>query len=180
VNLKNKLSSVMEVQERSDEAIANCENIDQNYQNTNSAKFESEIKTISIMMSSYSKRKLGLEKFDPMMNNAANVQNQVSDKKSVFYKIDINSISVRKFNLDVCEDNQVENGVFDKNPIDLKRVCLPIFTLDILESLNCLDINSSVGKLSCHSHYCSPEADGRQFESGQKIVSQENNQDQEM
>jgi hypothetical protein len=27
----------------------------------------------------------------------------ISDKKSVFNKIDINSISVRKFNLDICE-----------------------------------------------------------------------------
>lgn len=138
------------------------------------------MKAISIMMSSYSKRKLGLEKFDPMIHNPVpNVQNQVSDKKSVFYKIDINSISVRKFNLDVCEDNQIENGVFEKNGLDLKRVCLPIFTLDILESLNCLDINSSVGKLSSHSHVGS-EADGRQFESAKKAAAAEAQQDQEM
>jgi hypothetical protein len=63
----------------------------------------------------------------------------------VFNKIDINSISVRKFNLDVCEDpNQLE---FEKPIIEnIKRVCLPIFTQDILESLNCLDIGSSAGK----------------------------------
>ena len=73
---------------------------------------------------------------------------EVSDKKSVFNKIDINSISVRKFNLDVCEDQ--ENSNFEKF-LDYKRVCLPIFPKDILESFNCLDINSSCGKYSQYS-----------------------------
>lgn len=50
-------------------------------------------------MSSTGKR--GLEKYEPLSNNPKPL---VSDKKSVFNKIDINSISVRKFNLDVCED----------------------------------------------------------------------------
>ena len=95
-------------------------------------------------MSSTGKR--GREKYEPLSNNH---KPMVSDKKSVFNKIDINSISVRKFNLDVCED-QAEGG-FEKY-LDNKRVCLPIFSMDILESFNCLDINSSVGKCSVSSH----------------------------
>ena len=99
------------------------------------------MKSISIMSST---GKRGLEKYEPL-----NPKPLVSDKKSVFNKIDINSISVRKFNLDVCED-QAEGG-FEKY-LDYKRVCLPIFSMDILESFNCLDINSSVGKCSVSSH----------------------------
>lgn len=104
------------------------------------------MKSISIM-SSAGKSKRGLEKYEPQSSDKP--KPLVSDKKSVFNKIDINSISVRKFNLDVCED-QAEGG-FEKY-LDYKRVCLPIFSMDILESFNCLDINSSVGKCSVSSH----------------------------
>lgn len=44
-----------------------------------------------------------LEKYEPSINENQ-TQNKVSDPKSVFNKVDINSISVRKFNLDGCED----------------------------------------------------------------------------
>ena len=67
----------------------------------------------------------------------------MSDIKSVFNKIDINSIQVRKFNLDVCEDHQNETQQWEQ-----MRVCLPIFTQDILDSLNLLDINSYTSSAS--------------------------------
>lgn len=93
----------------------------------------------------------------------------------MFNKIDINSIQVRKFNLDGCEDHPGE--VFEKHtPTPMLRVCLPIFTQDILDSLNCLDLNSSNSKshlsLSHHEH---PEP-CTTFESGQKSRLKEHEQ----
>lgn len=89
-----------------------------------------------------------LEKYEPSVaENQTN--NKVSDPKSVFNKVDINSISVRKFNLDGCEE---QPQVFDfSNQAGgqekmVMRVCLPIFTQDILDSLNMLDLNSSASK----------------------------------
>lgn len=44
-----------------------------------------------------------LEKFESSVNENQ-TQNKISDPKMVFNKVDINSISVRKFNLDGCEE----------------------------------------------------------------------------
>jgi hypothetical protein len=66
----------------------------------------------------------------------------ISDRKSVFNKIDIASISVRKFNLDICEEPCVQ---------ELKCVCLPIFPQDILDSLSKLEINSNSASKSLKS-----------------------------
>jgi hypothetical protein len=62
----------------------------------------------------------------------AQQQITVSERKSLFNKIDINSISVRKFNLDICEDpnnsntNHQEHHYYSGQP-NTRRVCLPIF-----------------------------------------------------
>jgi hypothetical protein len=47
-----------------------------------------------------------LEKYQPSLDKPPSVVGNkiISDKKSVFNKIDITSISVRKFNLDICEE----------------------------------------------------------------------------
>jgi hypothetical protein len=51
-----------------------------------------------------------LEKYQPSFEKIPSVagQKMISDKKSVFNKIDITSISVRKFNLDICESPCIE------------------------------------------------------------------------
>ena len=51
-------------------------------------------------------------------------EKQVSNPKSVFNKIDINSISVRKFNLDGFDDPTFAR----KEETTKMLVCLPIFT----------------------------------------------------
>lgn len=69
----------------------------------------------------------------------------VDKKSSVFNKIDINSISVRKFNLDGCDD--CHPPIFEKvGESHVKRVCLPILAQDILDSFNLLDLGSSASK----------------------------------
>lgn len=64
--------------------------------------------------------------------------------------IDITSINVRKFNLDICEDqnHQESNNAHSAGYMgsEIRRVCLPIFAYDILKSMNDLDINSSTSK----------------------------------
>ena len=46
-----------------------------------------------------------LEKYEPSFEKPPQLGNKIiSDKKSVFNKIYITSISVRKFNLDICEE----------------------------------------------------------------------------
>ena len=73
---------------------------------------------------------------------------QESIPKMPFDNIDINSINVRKFNLDICED---QNQDAPSAGSEIKRVCLPIFAYDILKSMNDLDINSSASKsLGCN------------------------------
>lgn len=96
-------------------------------------------------------------KYEPSqdkVNSGINLR-RASDIKSVFNKIDIASISVRKFNLDICEDTNIQipphcqQRAEDKQ--ELKRVCLPIFTQDILDSLNQLEIKSSSASKSLQS-----------------------------
>ena len=53
-----------------------------------------------------------LEKYEPSVIEQQIKNVQVSDPKSVFNKVDINSISVRKFNLDGCEEQpQAFDGI---------------------------------------------------------------------
>lgn len=55
---------------------------------------------------------------------------QLQNPKSVFNKIDYNNISVRKFNLDGCDDSHTfssQNGSSKQEKL-VMRVCLPIFT----------------------------------------------------
>jgi hypothetical protein len=93
-----------------------------------------------------------LEKYEPSLEKPPSKMGNkiISDKKSVFNKIDINSISVRKFNLDICEKPCIQQQ-FHNITTELKRVCLPIFSQDILDSLSKLDINSNSASKSLQS-----------------------------
>lgn len=74
-------------------------------------------------------------------------------KKSPFKQsLDISSINVRKFNLPE-DNNQDCNNTQSVGPTgsDKLRVCMPIFSNDILKSFNDLDINSTVSKSLSHS-----------------------------
>ena len=60
----------------------------------------------TIRKSSFGSNEKKLEKYQPSVEKPPSVVGNkiISDKKSVFNKIDITSISVRKFNLDICEE----------------------------------------------------------------------------
>ena len=78
--------------------------------------------------SSFESHDKKLEKYQPSLEKPPSVVGNkiISDKKSVFNKIDITSISVRKFNLDICEEPCIQQQFY--NMKELKRVCLPIFS----------------------------------------------------
>ena len=64
-------------------------------------------KSVTVTVRSFhSSQQKMLEKFQPSVDRQESLVGQkvITDKKSVFNKIDINSISVRKFNLDICEE----------------------------------------------------------------------------
>jgi hypothetical protein len=88
---------------------------------------------------------------DQSLNEPRELKSSNESKARSPKQLDIASISVRKFNLDGCEDHQPEKSTWEDCPPrrlgfsltrPLKKVCLPIFPLDILESLSALEISS--------------------------------------
>ena len=78
------------------------------------------------MPSNYENSSMKSAKFQQKFEESDLKSRKASDLKSVFNKIDINSISVRKFNLDDGGDDTSFNKINEEAPT--MRVCLPIFT----------------------------------------------------
>lgn len=59
-------------------------------------------------------------------------------------KFDLKSIQIRQFNLEQCEDGQNQNTHSKRSQIEemsvVRRVCLPVFSQNILDQFNLLDI----------------------------------------
>lgn len=84
----------------------------------------------------------------PKVLNCLPEVSTLSKRSPLKNTIDISSINVRKFNLP--EDNNIQefNNIQSvaNTGSDTLRVCMPIFSNDILKSFNDLDINSTVSK----------------------------------
>lgn len=146
--LQKQLTSVIEVQTGENRQSSQMEIDHSSLKMTDS----------SVCYSNMSNNQIKKNKYEPSQDKSKSGLNNprlTSDIKSVFNKIDIASISVRKFNLDVCEEQNLQipshclQGRTDEFVCqrdikqELKRVCLPIFPQDILDRLNQLEINSS-------------------------------------
>lgn len=116
--------------------------------------------------------------YNEKLHNKINLRNVTSEDKSK-NKLDLKSIQIRQFNLEQCEDCQNGHTQSKRSQIEemsvVKRVCLPVFSQNILDQFNLLDIQSSASKSQLvwyenTSHFSSNGDDKQEGNGGVRIT----------